>query len=94
MPLKSPLAMTVEEVHSAIWTIQKWTEHHPDRLPLVFTKSKTPTTKAQTPEPRTVPQSAKQSRRGKERAYDPEDERIVEPRRGDIISIREYSNSG
>ena len=73
MELKNPLAMSIEQVHSAIWQLQKWekTNTAKTRLPIVF-HLRSGATIHETSGTRT-------EGKGKCRVRDPSDRRIVDP---------------
>jgi len=85
MPLKNPLAMTTDEVHSAVWTLQLWGKNliNKDRIPFVFQGRMSPTPGVG--QDATPFESGVQSRRARERVQDSDDERIVEPQEEDNI---------
>jgi len=89
MPLKSPFAMSTDEVHTSVWTLQEWTENSltKDRLPFVF-NVQAPTSSTPVPQRTgTIQQRRKLQRVDSDDGEEEEsgDERIVEPHSGDAI---------
>ena len=83
MVFKNPLAMSQDELTSAIWKLQQWHNANPGstKLPIVF--SRKPVEELDLPKESALPDKGKR----KERFRDPQDLRIVDPSTGEPVGV-------